>query len=77
MRKNRNSTRLKHYMGSRADYRTGGRVTAFGGGGFGNIGNFKLPTNFKMPSQEDIQKSVNASIAKAKPKIMINPTDDI
>ena len=50
----------KRYTPKRADYRNGGRVQAFGGGGgFGNIGNFKLPTNFKMPSQEDIQKSVS------------------
>ena len=56
----------KRYTPKRADYRNGGRVQAFGGGGgFGNIGNFKLPTNFKMPSQEDIQKSVDNSVAKA------------
>ena len=27
MRKNKNSKRMKHYMGSRVDYRTGGRVS--------------------------------------------------
>jgi len=32
MRKNKNSKRMKHYMGSRADYRTGGRVQMVHGG---------------------------------------------
>ncbi len=59
--------RYRKQKQKRQDYRKGGRVTAFGGGG-PNF-NFKLPDNFKMPSQEDIQKSVNASMAKAKPPI--------
>ena len=67
----------KRYTPKRADYRLGGRVQAFGGGGFGgpsfNLGNIGVPNI----DPEAIKKSVDASLANADKEKLAKLNEDV
>jgi len=67
MRKNKNSKRMKHYMGSRADYRTGGRV------GYQEAGMVKEREMFELANKEAMRQAQGQN-ATAQTQLTASPT---